>query len=89
MKSSVRKDLKDIKENISQLTADHERMLAKLKSLKNDKSGSGVGSGGEFEYSSASGEGGSSEEGMWMDKENFEQSGEEEGRKKMKKNERK
>ena len=39
-------------------------MLAKLKSLKNDKSGSGVGSGGEFEYSSASGEGGSSEESL-------------------------
>ena len=64
MKSSVRKDLKEIKEDISQLAADHERMLARLKSLKNDKSGSGVGSGGEFEYPSAFGEGGSSEEGL-------------------------
>ena len=37
MKSSVRKDLKEIKEDISQLAADHKRMLARLKSLKNDK----------------------------------------------------
>ena len=37
MKSSVRKDLKEIKEDISQLAADHKGMLARLKYLKNDK----------------------------------------------------
>ena len=37
MKSSLRKDLKEIKEDISQLAADHKKMLSRLKSLKNDK----------------------------------------------------